>query len=152
MAQDRFTDEFKEAIADYIAYLAQTLEISNWRIILDDGYPAEDDVAAQIGCTYGRRVATLQLAKDFFSAPAEKQRHYLIHEVVHVMTEGMDNIIENKLDELIGKPAFTVLHEAWAVQVEYHVDQLAYIIEDLIADIPQHKLLLDVLIASENND
>lgn len=149
---DRFTDLFKKALAEYVTYLQAILEISDWRIELLGTYPDGDDAAAMIKCTYGQRVAQVSLCKDFFEYDGDRQRHYLVHEIVHVLTDGCDNVIENGLSILLGMPAFTVLQEAWRVQVEYLTDHLAYCFIDMITGRVRHDRLWENLLRAERDE
>lgn len=127
----RYSKQFTKALGAYVSYLQDMLEVRDWRIRLCPE-PSEGESAASIKCVYGRRTAELRLSADFFDQPPDDQRHYIIHEIVHITTDGLDNVIENGVETLIGKPAFTVLHEAWNVQLEYLVDHMAYVVEGLI--------------------
>ncbi len=146
----RFSKGFLVAFAAYVAYLCELLEIREWRITLANDPPDNLDAAAEIKCTYGRKVASIKLCREFFSLAPDEQRHVIIHELIHVLTDGLDNVIENGVDTLIGKPAFTVLHEAWNVQLEYLTDHLAYVVEDLIAGGKIGEPLWRAVLAAEN--
>ena len=132
MDSGRFSELFKQAFGDYISYLQLVLEIQDWRIVLLADYPDGTDVSADIKCVYGQRIAELRLAKGFHDEDPVRLRHVIVHELVHILTDGCDNVIDNGLDILLGKPAFTVLKEAFDVQVEYLTDQLAYVIDELL--------------------
>lgn len=147
----RYTPLFKQALADYVTYVQLILELRDWRITLLGEYSANES-AASMKCIYGRRVGELCLAKDFFDFPATNQRHYLIHELTHILTDGCDNVIENGLDTLLGKPAHAVLQAAWLVQVEYLVDQLTYVLDDLMVGIPRHDRLWENLMRAERDE
>lgn len=148
---NRFDETFKTAIGEYVSYLQIILEIQDWRITLLGTY-AEGDAAASIKCVYGRRIAELALAKEFFEFPAEQQRHYIVHELVHVITDGCDNVIENGLDEILGKPAWVVLRETWRVQIEYLTDQLTYVVNELLDGRSNHDRLWQNVLRAEQGE
>lgn len=147
----RFTPLFKQAIGDYVSYVQLILELRDWRITLLGEY-AGGDAAASMKCVYGQRVGQLALAKEFFDFEPERQRHYLVHEMTHILTDGCDNVIENGLDEILGKPAWVVLRESWRVQVEYLTDQLTYVIVDLMTEIPRHDRLWENVLRAERDE
>lgn len=149
---DRFTDLFKTALGEYITYLQEVLEIRDWRIELLGTYPYSTDAAASMKCIYGQRLGSLALAKDFFDNTPARQRHYIVHELAHVITDGCDNVIENGLDVLLGRPAFTVLQEAWRVQLEYLTDQVTYIVDDLLDGRPVHDRLWGNVLRAEQDE
>lgn len=148
---DRFSDLFKKALADWVTYLQVILEIQDWRIELLGTYPTED-AAASMKCIYGQRVGSLSLAKDFFEFEPHKQRHYLVHELAHVLTDGCDNVIENGLDVILGRSAFTVLREAWVVQIEYLTDQITYIVDELLDGRANHDRLWTNVLRAERDE
>ena len=152
MSADRFGKRFKSALGEYVTYLLDMLEIRDWRIRLDSTPPDDVECATAIKCVYGRRTAGIKLSRDFFDFPPDDQRHYIVHELCHVLTDGLDNVIENGVESLIGKPAFTVLVEAWHVQLEYLTDHLAYIVEGLIAGGKRGDRLWKAVIAAEQRD
>lgn len=129
---NRFSEPFKTALGEYCTHVLRLLEMDNWRLTLIDDFPPSADAAAEIRCIYGRRVGEMKLQQGFFDDSSEQQQHYVVHEIVHMMVDGIDNVIENGVETLIGRPAYTVLHEAWNVQVEYLVDHLAYVLVDLM--------------------
>lgn len=127
------------------------LELDNWRLALLEGFPPAEDAAAEIKCIYGRRVAEMKLQQDFFDYKPEDQQHYIVHELVHILVDGLDTVIDNGVDILIGKPAFTVLHQAWLLQVEYLVDHLAYVFVDVF-DGPNSARLWENVLRAERGE
>lgn len=150
---DRFSQLFKDALAGYVSYWLEHLELVGWRIQLQTDPPDSSGAAASMRCVYGRRVGELCLASDFFEYKPDLQRHYLVHELVHVLTDGCDNVIaEGGLDVLLGRPAFAVLSEAWRVQVEYLTDHLAYVVVDLVLGFPRHDRLWANVLRAEQGE
>jgi hypothetical protein len=148
---NRFTPLFKQAIGNYVSYVQLVLELQDWRITLLAAYP-DGDAAASMKCVYGQRLGELALCRDFFEFEPDRQRHYIVHELTHILTDGCDNVIENGLDEILGKPAWVVLREAWRVQVEYLTDQLTYVIVDLMTEIPRHDRLWENVLRAERDE
>lgn len=148
----RFSETFKQAIGSYVSYLQIVLELQDWRITLRGEYPDGGDAAASMKCVYGQRVGELSLARDFFTFEPDRQRHYIVHELAHILTDGCDNVIENGIDEILGKPAWVVLREAWRVQVEYLTDQVTYIVVDLVTGIGRHDRLWENVMRAERDE
>lgn len=152
VAVNRFSELFTRALGAYITHLQAMFEIQDWRIELLGTYPDTTDAAASMKCIYGQRLAQLALSKEFFDYPSDRQRHYIVHEIVHVITDGCDNVIENGLSTVMGMPAFTVLQEAWRVQVEYLTDHLTYAFVDLLVDGPKHDRLWENVLRAERDE
>lgn len=127
-----FTNRQKKALSNYVTHVLKQLELSDWRINLSDDPPEHGDAGASITSTYGRQLATLNLPNGFFDDDLTKIEHYLIHEICHLYSEGIDNVINNGPEILMGKPAFTVFFEAYKVAMEYMTDKLAYVVADLL--------------------
>ena len=116
-------------------YLQEHLNLINWEIQLNHE-PADLDgfFGASIKPTYGRKVAVLRLCHDFFSYPVETMEHFLTHELCHLLSADVDDVIDNGPEELMGKPAFTIFESSYRMHNERMVDHIAVFVQQLLSD------------------
>lgn len=114
----------RKALGRYIRFVADAMELRDWTFVLSHD-PAPDDCHAHITNTYGRKLAVIQVASDFRSAPPEQQRQTICHELVHCHLESSTNMVLNDLSEHLGKQADWLFWESFKRQIEYGVDALA---------------------------
>jgi hypothetical protein len=149
MTSRRFEPRFLQALSNYITHLLTNFEMTEWQVKIDDEYPDGKDIGASISPVYGRKVATMRLCEDFFDFDKTDQSHYIIHELCHLISEGVDTIVQNGPETLMGKPAYTMFFEAYRAQLEYMTDHLATLIRFYATGGEIHDKLLDELMASE---
>lgn len=104
--------------AQYARALADRLNLQDWIITIKDE-PANEESYAEVRCLFGKMEAEIRLAKDFDSFPREQQRYSVTHELIHVHQFGVTNLIcDGELDVILGKPAYTVLCDAFTFATE----------------------------------
>jgi hypothetical protein len=114
--------------ADYIRRLADAMHLRDWTFELVAGeQPDRADAAASILVTYGRKDAAIRLATDWGTYPPDRQRHYLVHELVHAHQEAI-HIAANNARDLLGTAAWAVLDGCHRDAIEVATDALAEII------------------------
>lgn len=125
------TPERAEALGDYIRYLLAELDLRDWTITLKtDEHPEQGNADAEIHPVYGRRVASLYVPLDFFSYDSERQRHILVHELLHCHMAGIQHhATHGKLIQVLGVPA----HDAWFAGYEQMVENAVDAIADAFA-------------------
>lgn len=150
---NRFDQPFRNALGEYISYLLLIVESTDWRVQISSEYPDGEDAMASIECIYGRRLANLRLCKDFPTLKPEQQRHTLVHEILHIVTDACDNVIQNAdLPAVLGRPAYTILNATWRTQVEYLTDTLAYAIDELLDGRTKHDRLWENVLRAERGE
>jgi hypothetical protein len=77
------TKEQHETLCKYVRDMQVTMRLADWQIIVEMK-PTEDGTAATIDIMDTRKVAVMCVAEDFFEDPPEKQRHTIVHELLHV--------------------------------------------------------------------
>lgn len=142
MSAGRFTQAFKNALSEYTSHLLRMFELTDWRVILLDAPAEGTDVMASIAAVYGQKYANLRLCHDWFDYHLDKQEHALIHEVCHLFSEGINNVIDNGPEILMGKPAFTMFNDQYRVQMELMTDQLAHCFQWFLKGGPEYDRLL----------
>lgn len=130
----RFNLTQTKALAGYLDYVLRVFELGDWRVHFVDEQPEgpSGDNAATVTVIYGRRVAELRLMNRFFDEPVEKIEHYLIHEMCHLFSEGLDSVRANGPALIMGASAAQIFDEQFRVQLELMTDKLAYVLHDLL--------------------
>lgn len=110
----------------YIRDLADRMELRDWSIVVMKK-PTPKSAGAGLRCTYGRKIMAIKLAPDFNELAPERQRHYLVHELVHVHLWGVNQAMA---DARANHPKRWMKMLELTVQnaEEYGVDALAEII------------------------
>lgn len=145
-----YTHAFREALSEWITWMCQVLEIQDWRVTLVDGHPDTQTAAASMTCIYGKRHAELRLAEDWLTYTEEQWIDYLTHELCHIVIDPMDSAVHNAgLEDLLGKPAWTVFSNRFTEALENVNDHWAKCVVWMISDFPTHvKLWANVVRAS----
>lgn len=120
---------------EYIDQLVQELDLTGWEVNLED-QPADQNADAQIRCVEGRKVAMLQLSHDFDTFDIGRQRHTIVHELLHIHEEASSQVVY-KLRDLLGSAVFDVVWANYCLQREYMVDGLASIIAPSVSEVPK---------------
>jgi hypothetical protein len=107
------------------------LELADWRIELKDE-PAMDGADACITPVEGSKLGLLQVSANFFGLTPARQKHVLLHELVHLLVKDVDQAVAMTLPDLLGKPAFHAFYQQYSQHVEVLVDTVAYVVEPLI--------------------
>lgn len=110
----------------YIRDLADRMELRDWSVIVRRK-PTKKTFGAGLHCTYGRKIMEISLAPNFNAFSPERQRHYLVHELVHVHLWGVNQAMA---DARANHPKCWVKMLELTMQnaEEYGVDALAEII------------------------
>lgn len=114
----------KKELLKYIRAVADDLELRDWTFILSDE-PTENDSYGYVNPTYGRKVAIIKLCSDFRNLDKEKQRHTIVHELVHCHLESACNMVMSDLEQWLGKQTDQIFYDGFKRQMEYGVDGLA---------------------------
>jgi hypothetical protein len=100
------------------------MELRDWTFTLLDE-PAPEDSYGYLVETYGRKVATIQVSKDFRNLKADKQRHTIVHELVHAHLAAPSNMVLNDLEKELNDTADRIFWAGFKRQLEYSTDSLA---------------------------
>jgi hypothetical protein len=72
-----------KALASYLRVLADEMGLRDWRIHLHER-PSRKGSGAAMNCTTGRKIVEVWVNAKFAFDDPDAQRHYLVHELVHV--------------------------------------------------------------------
>lgn len=111
---------------------ANTLGPHDWTLVLSHEPAADPDAGADIAVLFGRRHATIHLARDFATESPEDQRHYLTHELLHIHLDPCDSLLRQALPDALGTTAWKILEEAQRERIEHAVDALAAAIAPML--------------------
>jgi hypothetical protein len=120
----------RKALGRYCRELADRLELRDWTINIEHaelGNAGTDGerTLADVDTTTGRKLVQVRVCSDFRAFDREKQRHVLVHELVHVHLAALQEQCEYDVADLIGKPADAVFCRSFRRNLEYAVDALA---------------------------
>lgn len=113
-------------LREYLSRVACALELSDWRLSLEESPPGNDDALAEVRPTYGRRIALIYIDDRFFELSREAQRVVVAHELIHLHLEPASKFAREALDELLGKPALEAFWQGFTLLFEYGVDAIAH--------------------------
>ncbi|MCC6311345.1 MAG: hypothetical protein IT345_10565 [Trueperaceae bacterium] len=113
------------SLARYMASIAKDFGLRDWALTLHDEPPDDPNALASVECVFGRRNAHVRVAQDFDQYPPEDQRTAILHELIHVHTEGLRALLRNSLPDLIGHPTFNALWAGVTQADEHATDALA---------------------------
>jgi hypothetical protein len=108
----------------YFRTLADQIGLKDWRIDLLREVPDSEWAGAAMMTLTGRKVVQIKLSKRWPEFEPEEQRHYALHELVHVFTDDIDTAIWQAKD-VIGGDAFTLLEKIVKDRIEFATDALA---------------------------
>lgn len=123
MALQRYTQEQYSALSDYVRFIADELALRDWYIWIKDATPDDENTAAQIEVTYGRRSATIVFDRNWFKMAPEELRHNIVHEIMHTHFNGVTMIFDS-LKPALGEVAFNSVKEIFRWQSELTVDAI----------------------------
>lgn len=112
---------------DYIIDISRRMRLGYWHFTLEDK-PAPDDAHAHIICTGGRESAVINVCWDWDSLEPEKQRHFVVHELVHALLQPAEDVLNAVWD--MQDDSYQHVVTIHRNQIEYSVDSLALIIAD----------------------
>jgi hypothetical protein len=144
-------------LAAYIRQLADLLGLRDWEIELLSE-PADGKRTAEVQPTIGRKCATINVCRNWWSLSLEEMRQTIAHELIHLHFANCLHVVQIDLANvrLIGYPAFEVLIQTYIRQEEYGVDGLATAIAPLLplprGDTPTVCLASPILNSSELPD
>lgn len=110
----------RETLNPYLQRIAGLMQLKDWDIVLMDDGPNDPDALACVDCMRGRKLAAVYVADRLFRMTAEKQRHTIVHELVHAHFAAMHLL----LYKILSGDRW----EAYDLAMEYGVDAVANVI------------------------
>ena len=120
-AEERFTD-----IQRWVDAALPLLRLSQWEVRVSTE-PADNDAWADIEAHSQADTATLRLSPDFWKQSSDKRRQILTHELLHLATARMDQVVEG-LEDTLGAVAWAVFEPQFENATERVVEHLSRLI------------------------
>jgi hypothetical protein len=98
----------------YVRQIADTIGLRDWQVFIDEDTPREENIASCYPCE-GRKIATVRFSESFLMSSPFKQRHAVVHELIHNHLAPYMYAVEKKTSN---DPVLGML-------MEYGVDGLA---------------------------
>lgn len=125
-------------LARYVRVVADMFGLRDWEIHISNDH-CDADTLAETECTYGQRVALLRFNEKWPDWNPEDMRSTVVHELLHVHTEKLSELVRDITKEVLEEQAATVAEAAVANSLERIVDEIA------VAIAPYFPLMEDTL-------
>lgn len=113
-------------IGTYLRDVADYLELRDWHFDMPHE-PCDDDAHAMVRVTYGQKHARVYFCSDFLSVRPIRQRHVVVHELIHCHFDPSHSFLEKVLFEghVLGGQAWVTLEAGHRQHLEFGVDAMA---------------------------
>jgi len=108
----------------YFRTLADQIGLKDWIVDLMRETPDVDWAGASMLTVSGRKIVQIKLSKNWATFDPEEQRHFALHELVHVFTDEVDTAMWQAREVITGD-AFTLLEKIVKDRIEFATDALA---------------------------
>ena len=118
-------DGDRSELSKYVREVADMMGLRDWAFAVEvemSFSPGDDN--ANIGCTYGRKFATVKFRGDWPEWEPEYLRVVTVHELVHAHIDPIRLPLAN-IRAQIGQTLYDVTHEAQVDYMEYATDGIA---------------------------
>lgn len=113
-------------VAKYLRTLAAELGLAGWRLDVEHAESSPEHWAT-VAVERAQQVATVSVTPDLFSQPAADQRHYLVHELIHIHLAPLDWSHEDVTAGL-SKRARELADATWRQRSERACDDVARLV------------------------
>ena len=111
-------------LSRYVRVVADLFGLRDWEIVIAADHCA-DDTLAETECTYGQRHALLRFNERWREWPQEELRATVVHELLHVHTEQITELVADLNKVGLRKKAAAMSDTAVSYVLERIVDQIA---------------------------
>ncbi len=120
------TKDKLDQLSEYVGFLMRHMRLQHWTVKVESQH-SDDGLGASIQCVYGRLMAYLRVADDFWECPIEEQRETLVHELIHLHFDAMDRVARN-LEGVLSKEGFEIHSRVHMASMETGVDAMATVL------------------------
>lgn len=118
-------DETHTYWTGYVRLLADALGLKDWGVTVNRDAPDNPIAAASMACVTGRKIVHICLrASVFLTSSCEEQRHYVLHELVHVHLDDVDTVM-CQVEDVIDGDMYKLLKRVVDDRIEFAVDAIA---------------------------
>ncbi len=113
-----------EHLVRYVRLVADLFGLRDWEIIVAEQH-CDEDTLADTETTYGQRNARLRFNEKWQAWPVEELRSTVVHELLHVHTEPICEMLADMAGATLDEKAAAALTSAVSYSMERAVDQIA---------------------------
>lgn len=114
----------RRRLGEYVRWVADAIELRDWTFTINRALLVDDDALAKITCTYGRKLARIELTIHFWRAEPDEQRHIVCHELIHAHLQPTSWNLNNIADH-VSRREFAMLEDGHKDAIEFATDALA---------------------------
>lgn len=123
--------------AIFVRSCADWIGLRDWFLFLSwSPVPVNEEALASVEATYGRKYASIHLARDFAKRDPDEQKRCLIHELLHLHIDPLVCVLERHLPRLVGEPVSETIMAYHMREVEHLTDRLADSFAKYLPDLP----------------
>ena len=126
-----------DTLTRYVRVMSDLFGLRDWEIVVAANF-CDEDTLAETECTYGQRHAVLRFNEKWSEWKREDLRSTVVHELLHVHTEQLSELVGDIGRDVLQEQAASVLSTSLSYSLERIVDQIA------VAIAPFFPLLGDV--------
>lgn len=114
----------------YVDSLLGAMQLDGWVVRVSD-QTADDDNHAEVLIVEGQRRADIFFDESFLSEPLDVQRHFTIHELLHIKLRGLRDAAST-VKGIVGKRAWEVFQSTHDLAEENATDDLATVLAPML--------------------
>jgi hypothetical protein len=123
-----------DALRPWVLQCAAFMHLDHWTITVEEDEPT-DNAHASIRRWQGQMDAEFRFSDEYFAKPEIERRQTLAHELCHAHLRPMWETWVD-LDELLGKPAYTMFRNHASIAEEQVVEALSKVLAPLLPPPP----------------
>lgn len=115
----------------YLRSLADLLGLRDWRVELEDEPCDSQTAAACVRCIYGQKHAYVRLGRGFDDESPGLQRHYLVHECLHLHLRLLDDVMVN-VGNRLAPDTYSALRDTFDDAEEVAIDGIGWAVSQFL--------------------
>jgi hypothetical protein len=115
-----------DALGNYMLDMAKRIGLSDWRLVISVGTMDNPEHGAEVQTHSGSKTANITLREDWPELSPEDLRELVVHELVHLHTKPIKDVLWNKR-EMLGSIVTGLIYDEMDTHEEYAVDLISRI-------------------------
>jgi len=111
------------ALSRYVRAVADAIGLRDYEVEVEHR-PTSDNSLGECDVSAYRRSLRLRVCAEFRDLDPQKQRHVIVHELVHAHFSGLDSVIRG-VERWMPESAFEMFYESYDREQERGVDAVA---------------------------